>query len=318
MTRVFWRTIYVRTLPVLLALLPVDALGAELWLRESLLQAYRGKILVTVQATIDQLGKKAHPLAEDCDLHVPLRSDAIRLPLLGELKNACSMRPANSTDRYWSQRIEAEVGAEPLEVQGVFRIWPEHPPEEGERQCECDPLPDYPHSNPDHMVELHPVTRIGPLDFSEHVREIRKGNQRYRGSQTSRLKAALGGKTITIEREEENGERYIVIQGPKTGYNHWTLNAIVRSPPRPVADGHSFSVDVVYRRRIVKADLPVVTVRGTKADRWVKDQHPAVGQEVTLFGIVRLEVDAILDAVGDEPKVISMPYELVILDIASP
>src|SRR5688572_2122077 len=78
--------------------------AAELRLRESLLQAQRDRVSIAITAVVDHLGAKAHDLAEDCDLHVPLRSREIQVPLLGEVKNACSFPPGVSA-AHWSDRL---------------------------------------------------------------------------------------------------------------------------------------------------------------------------------------------------------------------
>ena len=46
-------------------------------------------------------------------------------------------------------------------MSGVWRLWPEHAGITIERQG--DALPPYETSNPKHVFEIHPVTRIGAL-----------------------------------------------------------------------------------------------------------------------------------------------------------
>ncbi len=93
-------------------LAPSVALGAELHLREGLLQAQRDRVTATITATVDHLGPEAHPLdasttisSDDCDLHVPLRSRDIRVPFIGEVKNACSQKPSGAPASYWSDQL---------------------------------------------------------------------------------------------------------------------------------------------------------------------------------------------------------------------
>src|SRR5713226_5801927 len=90
---------------LVLSLLPGLALGAELQLRESLLQAQRDRVTATITAVADHIGAQAHPLSEDCDLHVPLRSREIRVPFIGEVKNACSEKPPGTPLTFWSDQI---------------------------------------------------------------------------------------------------------------------------------------------------------------------------------------------------------------------
>ena len=198
---------------------PGYVLGAELHLRESLLQAQRDRVIVTITAEIDQLGERAHPLEEDCDLHVPLRSPDIRVPLLAELKNACSEKPAGMPLSYWSQQIAQEAGVGPVRVTGVFRVWLEHPPPGNQVQSEAAPLPAYPHSNPDHQVELHPLLQIASLDFLDHVKLIEEGDWYYEGYGPKELRTVLQ-KRLTVQRIGVQGQPYIRMRGTKTGFNH--------------------------------------------------------------------------------------------------
>jgi hypothetical protein len=78
---------------VFLLCIPGQLLGAELHLRESLLEAQRDRVTATVTAVVDHIGAQAHSLLEDCDLHVPLRSREIRVAFIREVKNACQVVP---------------------------------------------------------------------------------------------------------------------------------------------------------------------------------------------------------------------------------
>src|SRR5213079_373251 len=111
-------------------------------------------------------------IGDDCDLHVPLRSQEIRVAFIGEVKNACSEKPAGTTRAFWSHQIYEVTHGRAVPVTGVFRIWLEHPPAGATVQTESERAPWYANSNPDHQVELHPVTQIGSLDFLGFVKRI--------------------------------------------------------------------------------------------------------------------------------------------------
>ena len=86
-----------------------SALGAELQLRETLLQAQRDRVTATLTAVVDHIGASAHPIGEDCDQHVPLRSRDINVPFIGEVKNACSEIPSGASQTHWSDRMYEET-----------------------------------------------------------------------------------------------------------------------------------------------------------------------------------------------------------------
>jgi len=126
---------------VTLLIVVSPALAAELQLRESVLEAQRDRVTMTITAVVDHLGDRAHPLSEDCDLHVPLRSREIRIPFIGELKNACSEKPAGTTQTFWSDQIYEETHGLAVSVTGAFRIWLEHPPSGTVIQTEAERVP---------------------------------------------------------------------------------------------------------------------------------------------------------------------------------
>jgi hypothetical protein len=103
-------------LGLLLLSWPALAVGVEFRLRESLLEAQRNRVTITIAATVGHIGETAHPLdaskplsGDDRDLHVPLRSKDIRVPILGEVKNPCSMKPAGQGLGYWSNRVDEDT-----------------------------------------------------------------------------------------------------------------------------------------------------------------------------------------------------------------
>jgi hypothetical protein len=304
--------------------------GAELRLRESLLEAQRDRVTIAITATVSHIGDEAHPLdaskpmsGDDCDLHVPLRSRDIRVAFLGEVKNACSMKPAGESRAFWSEKIDEETDGKAVPVSGVFRIWLEHPPKGNKVQSEAQKVPAYTNSNPDHQVELHPLLTAGTLDFTDHVRRIRDGNKVGRGYGPTELKKLLwrkkqGGEersTITVRRMTIKGEPYIAIVGAKMGFNHWNLRGRVVDGPKPLEDGTRIFLDILRGNAVVPGALrvPAVSVKGTVADGRVKQL--AAGEIVEFQALVRLYVPAILDQAGSTEKDIELPIEFVFLDV---
>ncbi len=303
----------VRVLSVILFFLvtPASLLAAEIWLRERVVKKHLNDILVTIQATPDHIGEKARPIKQDCNLHVPLRSKDINVALLGVIKNACS-QPEGAAATYWSNKLKPLEG-QIIEAKGVLRVWLEHPPQGGKRQCECDPLPRYTNSTPNHMVQLHPLTHLGNISFLEMTRAVQKGDIPYIGYRGGKLPSTLNRKRISIRRVSKAGETYIAIKGSRTGYSHWTLLAVVMSIAERRKDGHAFDVVVVHRDGFMERNLRAITIKGTAADKSAGSLE--VNDEVVLFGIMRLDLALIERKAGRKWKSIPMPYELIVLDI---
>jgi hypothetical protein len=305
-----------RSVLVLLLLLtaPCSALGAELRLRESLLAAQRDRVTADITAVVDHLGATAHPIGEDCDLHVPLRSRDIRVPFIGEVKNACSEKPPGTSLAFWSDQIYEETHGRAVTVSGAFRLWLEHPPTGTTPQTEAARVPWYANSNPDHQVELHPITKIGALDFFGHVKRIRDGAQVFTGFGNPQLKTIVK-KKLTIQRITVAGEPYIRLVGTKTGNNHWNLRARVSLAPEALADGTRLRLDILQGNQVVPGalGLSAVTIAGTAADAAVQ---PLVSGDIIRFqALIRMHLATILAAISSAATEIMLPVEFVILDV---
>ncbi len=290
------------------------ALGAELQLRETLLQAQRDRVTATVAAVVDHIGASAHPIGEDCDQHVPLRSRDINVPFIGEVKNACSEIPPGASQAYWSDRIYEETHGRAATVTGAFRIWLEHPPAGAAVQSEAARVPWYDTSNPDHQVELHPLTQVGALDFLGHVKRIRQGSQMFTGYGPPQLTTVLK-KKLTVQRRQVGGVAFVRLVGTKTGNNHWDLRGRVVGAPESLADGTRVRLDILQGNQVVPgaSGISAVAIAGTAANTTV--QSLASGDVVTFQALIRMHLPSILDHLSDTATEINLPVEFVLLAV---
>jgi hypothetical protein len=292
----------------------LPALGAELQLRETLLQAQRDRVTATVTAVVDHIGTSAHPISDDCDLHVPLRSRDINVSFIGEVKNACSEIPPGASQAHWSDRIYEETHGRAVTVKGAFRIWLEHPPAGAAVQTEANRVPWYANSNPDHQVELHPVTQIGTLDFLAHVKRIRRGSQTFTGYGPPQLTTVLK-KKLTVQRRLAGGVAFVRLVGTKTGNNHWDLRGRVVGAPESLADGTRIRLDILQGTQVVPGALGIsaVAIAGTAAH--TAAQALANGDVVTFQALIRMHLPTLLDQLSNTATEITLPVEFVLLAV---
>jgi hypothetical protein len=271
-------------------------------------------VTATVTAVVDHIGTDAHSLSEDCDLHVPLRSREIRVAFIGEVKNACSEKPPGTPLTHWSDRIYDETHGLAVTMTGVFRIWLEHPPLGTAAQTEANRVPWYKDSNPDHQVELHPLLRVGSLDFTGHVKRIRDGAQSFTGNGPDKLPLVLN-KKLTIQRIQIQGEPHVRIKGTKTPLNHWNLRARVVAAPEAVVDGTRLRFDILKGNQVVpKAlGLSAVAVAGTVAESKIQPLVP--GDIIAFQALIRMHLPTILDQISSTAQEIPLPVEFVLLDL---
>lgn len=129
------------------------------------LQTWSQSVVVTLDRVQIEGHSKVHPLADDCEMHLGAHaSDFTGDPdgLVLEPMNAC-VQPfpgkATQSSADWTAFGDQVLG-KVVSATGVPRIWPEH-------------LDGGTASNPDHAVELHPMTSLTTagrtVDFAPNV-----------------------------------------------------------------------------------------------------------------------------------------------------
>jgi hypothetical protein len=158
MNRVFLRS---------LALLAFASIAAhaetELTLNKSFIDHYKNRVTVTTDFIIDAAKDKPNTAANDGDLHIAGRpSDEIGLIAVAEIQNAKDVPGA-------VQFVQDNKG-EAVQITGVWRVWFEH--SGGSDQVQGHELKKAKGTNPDHVFEIHPVTRIAEINLLSTLRPI--------------------------------------------------------------------------------------------------------------------------------------------------
>jgi hypothetical protein len=307
-----WRLRFAATVGSTLCLL-TPVLGAELQLRESLLREQSNRVTITLDAEIAKIGSVHHldtsnPVSgDDCDVHMGLSSDDLRVPFVGEVKNACSTEPPSHGT--WSKAILAERHGQLASFAGAFRIWLEHPPRYVQTESNPEPVNG---SNPPHQVELHPLTKIGNIDLHSNVRWIEKDGDQGFGYGSEQFRDARKW-TIVIDRLSYHGTRYISIKGPKFKYNHWTLKGRVSGPVEQLEDGVRAQADILGKNGKVLADhVSLLGAAGTAGGDKLGNAHE--GQTFEFLAVSTLDIPTVLNEVESDPKKIAVPIAFIVLD----
>jgi hypothetical protein len=129
----------------------------ELTLTTDFILKYKNRVTIDAEVTpvfFSKIHGRGATGGDDGDIHIAvLPSAEIGLSTVIELQNA---RDAGDAIDLLQQ---ARQSKEAIGVTGVWRIWAEHGGEF--RYIQGAPIPKYPHSNPDHVFEIHPVTKVG-------------------------------------------------------------------------------------------------------------------------------------------------------------
>src|SRR5262249_46833891 len=114
---------------------------------------------VDAVAKVHKIGKGG----DDGDLHFSGRAREVQLPIVAEIMNARDEDDAQAIAR-------TSRGKDPVKITGAWRLWCEHA--NTSRQVTGAALAPFTTTNPDHVFEIHPVTRVGEVQVLNSVREI--------------------------------------------------------------------------------------------------------------------------------------------------
>ncbi len=285
----------------------VPAQGSELRIRKELVAKQAGRALIVAHGRFDHVKSAVNGLADDCDLHAPVRVDEVRVAVVSEFMNACStgLKPQQVKDL-------TENGA--AEIAGVFRIWFEHPGKKDEVLTEEEPLAAYKTSNPPHAIEIHPVVRAAGQDFFAAVGPIEKDGKTYPAKGPTQLRTLLKRNVTIQEFDGEDGESYVSIESGCCLANYFRLVAVLTSAPKKTEDGHSAVVNIVSGETVVSSGLRIFSIDGTNADAAFKALKK--NAKFTFWGITRMDGKKVLQALEDSPgKSMPIPVEFVLLAV---
>lgn len=273
-------------------------------LYRSFVEAYKNRVTITTNFTVDAVSPSPNPRLFDGDLHFAGRAPEIGLRLVAEISNAAEVDSAVALVK----RTQASRGA--LQLTGAWRLWPEHTVLS--RQAQGQPMAPLTSANPDHIFEIHPVTRMAGVDLRHTVHPV----EDYKPGNSSRTFAIYEGAECTIG----VGPETISITVPTGLYNdvHFIMR-LAGDRPVVVGDGRFLmaSAHDLDGAPLVER-VKLVLIAGTAAERAVRRLRP--GGRLHVWGLPRVDLAEIsrraaqsaTNPAGLKGK---LPYELVILGV---
>jgi hypothetical protein len=277
--------------------------GAYVTIDRAFIERYKNRVTISTLFTVDKAAKSPNPNLMDGDLHIAGRAPEIELRLVAEILNAATVDPAVALVH------RAESTGTALRMTGAWRLWPEHaigPEEQGKRVAELQT------ANPDHIFEIHPITRIGAIGLLgtfHPVEGYRPGNAQrtfaiYEGAD---CKLRINPTSITFETSnwlyndvhflmELSGDRQVVVEDGR----FVTASALD-------TDGN-----------LLVEGLRLVFVKGTPPERMVRSLKRGARRHV--WGLPRMNFAEISRRIVDsqhDPAVLKgkFPYEIVVLGV---
>jgi len=304
---------YFKTISVLcIILLWVSNLQAEtLTLSKKFVTDNMNRATLDLTFELDAHLKKPHTISsggDDGDVHMAGRSDQVRLPMVAEIVNAGletdSVKLMNETQQ-----------GNTLNMSGVWRIWFEHPSTGDQTQGDDVEAPST--SNPDHVFEIHPITKFGTQDIalSSLVDIIdQKKKCSYHAYPASKAFAVYERQEATIG---VSGTA-VSITAKKVGYNYaeFLLEPVGKYK---VGDDGLFVLANVYdtsdeETPVTEAPRRMVFVSGTDPAKALDDLQNQGGGKLHVLGIPRVNLAEVAAVSGDSVDM-ALPYEMIVVAV---
>lgn len=290
---------------VFIGLLPLGAWAeTSITLKNTFIEKYKNRATITTSFTVDKAHKKPNPASKDGDLHIAGRAPEVGLPIVAEIMNAASVPQAVA-------KIHAAEGTDrKISLAGAWRLWTEHGGDS--EQVQGQKLAPFTTSNPDHVFEIHPVTKLDDLAVAETLKPIAGYKPKDAGPAFHRYEITksqiVPGKTTTT------------LVTNMAGYNYVEFLLELSEAPHQVEDGYLakaavHDVDdgelVVRNRRMVfvEGTVPAEAVKGMKA-----------GGCLHVLGIPRIDLALVswrARNAKSRPDALrwSLPYEIIVVGL---
>jgi hypothetical protein len=274
----------------------------EIEIHKSFIERYKNRVTIATTFRVDQAWEHPNPPFMDGDFHFAGRTPQVGLPTVGEIVNAASEKGAVDLIHL------AEKTGRPLGISGVWRLWPEHAGTAEEEQGEK--LQPVESSNPGHVFELHPVTRIEDLyllDSFHPVKGFSPGDAQTVFRVYEGVQCVLRVKSKTVSLVTRKGL-----------YNDVEfLMEIADDHQAAVDDGRFVTADVRdLKGNLLVKGLRMVFMKDTPPEKAVKNLRR--GDRLHVYGIPRVDFAEISRRIENyrahpELRAAKLPYEIIII-----
>jgi hypothetical protein len=277
--------------------------GIEITLNRKFIKDFKDRVTIEATYTVDKAHKKPNPPAKDGDLHIAGRAPEIGLPTVAEIMNAKDQKKA--VDLIHS----VEGKNKPVKITGAWRMWCEHGGTKPQKQG--DPLQPFDTTNPDHVFEIHPITKIDKLDLLGSLKPIE-------GFQTKDAHDAFvnyENLPCEIKLADKEGEKITLITH-MGGYNYVEFILELNGDPEKLEDGTAVLAQVRdLQGELLVRDRRMVFVAGSEPEQKVKELKK--GNRLHVLGLPRIDLALVNWRVehADDPRhplTWNLPYEIIV------
>ena len=295
----------IATLALSVSSLPFTA-GAQtqITLKNSFIEKYKHRATIDAAFTVDAVLRNVHPPKTDGDLHVAGRAPEIGLATVSEIMNAAEQTDA--VDRM--HRVEGTFA--PIMVSGAWRIWCEHGGQA--EHIQGAPLLAAADSNPDHVFEIHPITRLAEASLLDTLKPIegytaKSAEQAFPFYEHVRCRLLIHDDATTIDTE-------------MAGFNYVEFKMqLLTSEQFPVQDGTMAFASVLDEDgEILVRKRRMVFIKGSAPELKLKTLKK--GDTMHVLGIPRISLALVswrLANARKKPETLTwnLPYEMIIVGV---
>jgi hypothetical protein len=268
------------------------------------LRVWAKNVVVSLDDVKVEGNSAVHQLADDCEIHFGAHASAFQGDpngLVLEPMNACVQDPPEGSTS-WSTFAKGLKG-KTITASGVPRIWPEHLSGGGA-------------SNPDHAVELHPLTAIemhapetGTFDFAANIFAGEYQGKPNNQGIVSRVNVEVTASGQTVK---------ISFQGGQIG-NFTTLDLAIDRTSITDDGAGSFRMNgEVTTNDSTTVPVRIVTAKGSPINDSMPKIKKRAGSAETMPGaliLYSLSPEALLDAANKSqgsPITVDRPIQLIL------
>lgn len=292
-------------LAFLIATAPLGA--TEVLLKNSWVEKHKNRVTTAIDFKVEKAHKEPNDIGEksdDGDMHLAGRSAQVGLPMVVEIVNAAL--PAHAG--VLAGVKTAAAGQDDVDMAGVWRVWFEHPGQKSRHQGEPVAAPT--NTNPDHVFEIHPVTRWKADRLDESFVPIEGFTAHEAATAFGRYEKMV----VTVNK----GSAFTSFEAKMIGFNYTEFTMILTSAPKKVDDGFMALAQV--------ADLDgKILVSTPRRMVFVGDTEPAKiiakakkGAKFQGLGIPRLNLERLMVKANEnkgQPVDVKGAYEMIIVGI---
>lgn len=143
-------------------------------LRRSFVDSFCNRLTISAAYNVWFSHPRPNAAKDDGDIHVSGYDNKIGMPVVAEIMNAAEQPEAMNLLK--SQAGNGTPNNPKINIAGVWRLWPEHMGPKGNHFYQGMHLTaeeiTKKTTNPDHVFEIHPVTKVATLDVRNSLHEI--------------------------------------------------------------------------------------------------------------------------------------------------